>query len=128
MIRQVVLLLTTLAIATSMLNQISHRFVSTRGFHTTLAMGRKAGVSEPEELKAFVKKAGEKLLVVDVRNPDATIEPGDQKSIAVAALPSEEYRPNAINLSYDRETSSMKLPDVDKNTPIITHCGMCMFI
>lgn len=34
-------------------------------------MARKAGVASPEELKEFVQKAGEKLVVVDVRNPDA---------------------------------------------------------
>merc|ERR1712157_703436 len=73
---------------------------------------------------AFVQKAGDKLLIIDLRNPDAAIEPGDQKSIAVASLPSKEgYRPKAINLIYNRKTNSMPLPDVDKNTPIITHCG-----
>jgi rhodanese-related sulfurtransferase len=86
-------------------------------------MARKAGVSSPEELKDFVAKAGDKLLVVDVRNPDAEKEPGDQKSLAVAALPSEDNRPQAVSLIYDRETSSLPIPDVDKDTPIITHCG-----
>lgn len=86
-------------------------------------MSRKAGVSTPEELKDFVSKAGSKLLVVDVRNPDATVEPGDQKSLAVAPLPSDAQRPQAVHLIYDRETKSMPLPDVDKDTPIITHCG-----
>ena len=40
---------------------------TTSSFHTTtsLAMGRKAGVSSPEELKKFVEEAGERLLVVD---------------------------------------------------------------
>ncbi len=90
---------------------------------TTLAMGRKAGVSSPEELKQFVEEAGERLLVVDVRNPDATVEPGDQKSLAVAALPSDTNRPQAVSLIYDRESKSMPLPDTDKDTPIITHCG-----
>ncbi len=100
-------------------------FTTTRTFHSTssLAMGRKAGVSSPEELKQFVQDAGSKLLVVDVRNPDATVEPGDQKSISVAGLPSDQNRPQAISLIYDRETSSMPLPDVEKDTPIITHCG-----
>jgi len=86
-------------------------------------MARKAGVSSPEELKAFVEKAGDSLLVVDVRNPDADVEPGDQKSLAVAALPSETNRPQAVSLIYDRETISMPLPQVDLDTPIITHCG-----
>jgi len=86
-------------------------------------MARKAGVASPEELKDFVSKAGSKLLVIDVRNPDATMEPGDQKSLAVAALPSDDNRPQAIHLVYDRETSGMPLPDVEKDAYIITHCG-----
>eukprot|EP00558_Chaetoceros_sp_UNC1202_P002659 CAMPEP_0197246590 /NCGR_PEP_ID=MMETSP1429-20130617/16808_1 /TAXON_ID=49237 /ORGANISM="Chaetoceros sp., Strain UNC1202" /LENGTH=154 /DNA_ID=CAMNT_0042707283 /DNA_START=68 /DNA_END=533 /DNA_ORIENTATION=+ len=86
-------------------------------------MARKAGVASPEEIKDFVAKAGSKLLVLDVRNPDASIEPGDQKSFAVAALPSETQRPQAINLIYDRAASTMSIPNVDKDTPIITHCG-----
>lgn len=60
---------------------------------------------------------------VDVRNPDASKEPGDQKSLAVAGLPSESFRPQAVSLIYDRDTSSMPLPEVQKDTPIITHCG-----
>ena len=86
-------------------------------------MARKAGVASPEELKDFVSKAGSKLLVIDVRNPDATMEPGDQKSLAVAALPSDDNRPQAIHLVYDREISGMPLPDVEKDSFIITHCG-----
>ena len=86
-------------------------------------MGRKEGVSSPEELKQFVEEAGERLLVVDVRNPDADVEPGDQKSLAVAALPSETNRPQAVSLIYDRESKSMPLPDAEKDAPIITHCG-----
>lgn len=107
----------------TMLSQITRGIMNKRGFHSSLNMARKAGVAEPAELKSFVEKAGEKLLVVDVRNPDAEAEPGDQKSIAVAALPTEGFRPSAVSLIYDRETSSMPLPDVDKDTPIITHCG-----
>lgn len=90
---------------------------------TTLNMARKAGVAEPSQLKEFVAAAGDSLLVIDVRNPDAEKEPGDTKSLAVAALPSDSYRPKAVNLIYDRESESMPLPDVEKNTPIITHCG-----
>eukprot|EP00977_Amphora_coffeiformis_P001678 scaffold316_cov158-Amphora_coffeaeformis.AAC.2 len=84
---------------------------------------RKVGVSEPEELRAFVAEAGDSLLVIDVRNPDATIEPGDQKSMAVAALPSASHRPQARHLIWDRNAKSMPLPDVPKDTPIIAHCG-----
>ena len=84
---------------------------------------RKAGVASPEELKAFVASAGSRLVVVDTRNPDASVEPGDQKSLAVAGLPSDSYRPQARHLIYDRETKTMSLPEVAKDTPIITHCG-----
>jgi len=102
-----------------------HGATSFRTFHqsTLLEMARKVGVSSPEELKEFVSKAGEKLLIVDARNSDASIEPSDQKSLAVAGLPSSKERPKAVNLVYNRESKSMSLPEVEKNTPIITHCG-----
>jgi len=90
---------------------------------TTRFMTRKAGVSSPEELRAFVDRAGDRLMVVDVRNPDASVEPGDQKSFAVAGLPTASYRPKAVHLIWSRETNSMPLPEADKDTPIITHCG-----
>ena len=86
-------------------------------------MTRKAGVASPEELRSFVAEAGPRLLVVDVRNPDREAEPGDQKSLAVAALPSDGHRPLARHLVYDRGAGSMPLPDVAEDTPIITHCG-----
>eukprot|EP00634_Sargassococcus_sp_CCMP2135_P006465 CAMPEP_0198662434 /NCGR_PEP_ID=MMETSP1467-20131203/47411_1 /TAXON_ID=1462469 /ORGANISM="unid. sp., Strain CCMP2135" /LENGTH=160 /DNA_ID=CAMNT_0044398921 /DNA_START=68 /DNA_END=550 /DNA_ORIENTATION=- len=89
----------------------------------TLIEARKEGVAAPEELKEFVAAAGDRILVVDVRNPDAAVEPGDQKSLAVAALPSDSFRLRAVNLVWDRDSDSMPLPDVAKDTPIITHCG-----
>ena len=91
---------------------------------TTETEPRKAGVASPSELKEFVSSAGSKLLVIDVRHPDASIEPGDVKSLAVAGFPSDTYRPQAINLPWSRETKSMELPkDVSLDAPIITHCG-----
>lgn len=86
---------------------------------------RKPGVATPEELQAFVQKAGDRLMVVDVRNPDPTVEPGDQKSLAVAPLPAYDgVRPKAVHLIWDRNTDSMPLPPTDDlETPIITHCG-----
>ena len=86
----------------------------------------KAGVSSPEEIRAFVESAGSGLVVSDVRNPDASVEPGDQKSLTVAPLPSEGFRPLAQHLIYDRTTESMPLPvgdGIEKGTPMITHCG-----
>ena len=85
---------------------------------------RKPGVATPEELTAFVENAGDRLMVVDVRNPDPTVEPGDQKSLAVAPLPTDGVRPKAVHLIWDRNTDSMPLPPTDDlDTPIITHCG-----
>lgn len=91
-------------------------------------MAPKPGVATLPELTEFVNDAGSKLVVIDVRNPDAEKEPGDQKSLAVAGLPSSTNRKQALHLIWDRETSSMPLPtqsdpSITKDTPIITHCG-----
>lgn len=43
----------------------STHFQRTFQYSTTLAMGRKAGVASPEELKKFVEEAGERLMVID---------------------------------------------------------------
>lgn len=119
-----VLLLCALPFSSSfMLRPAKLSFARSITTTTALNMARKAGVAEPAQLKEFVAAAGDKLLVVDVRNPDANQEPGDQKSLAVAALPSDTYRPQAVHLIYDRTTESMPLPDVPLDTPIITHCG-----
>mmetsp|Transcript_60956 Transcript_60956/g.149254 ORF Transcript_60956/g.149254 Transcript_60956/m.149254 type:complete len:272 (-) Transcript_60956:167-982(-) len=85
----------------------------------------KPGVATLEELARFVDDAGSDLVVVDVRNPDASVEPGDQKSLAVAELPGPSNRPAALHLIWDRSTKGMPLPpdSVSKDTPIITHCG-----
>lgn len=105
----------SLTSSTSTTTPLTRRFMG--------AETRKAGVSSPEELREFVQKAGANLLVVDVRNPDASVEPGDQKSLAVAPLPGNGVRPQAVSLIWDRESDSMPLPDASKDTPIITHCG-----
>ena len=87
----------------------------------------KPGVATLEELTRFVDDAGSDLVVIDVRNPDASVEPGDQKSLAVAELPGGVggNRPKALHLIWDRSTKSMPLPPdtVPKDAPIITHCG-----
>lgn len=82
-------------------------------------------MSTTSELKDFVSSAGSKLLVIDVRHPDASVEPSDAKSIERTGLPdpTKNYRPQAINLPWSRASNSMELPNVDKDTPIITHCG-----
>lgn len=107
-------------------NKYSANTLTIRNMSTeTAPEPRKAGVSSPTELKNFVSAAGDKLLVVDVRHPDANVEPGDAKSLKVAGFPDKEknYRPNAVNLPWSRETNGMELPEVDKDTYIITHCG-----
>ena len=111
----------------------AHKHISSFFLHTPVHLmshpsssPRKGGVSDPEELRAFVEQAGTKLLVVDLRNPNPEQEPGDQKSLAVAPLPSAEdgIRPQAVHLMWDREKNSMPLPPTDDlDTPIITHCG-----
>jgi len=107
------------------------RLMSTTG--TDSSFKRKKGVAAPSELADFVSSAGPYLVVVDARNPDFTVEPGDGESSKKAPLAQSTddtgYRPNSYNLIYDRMTDSMdlsKLPDsvtTNKQTPIITHCG-----
>lgn len=60
-----------------------------------------------------------------MRHPDPAVEPGDVKSLAVAGFPDKDasYRPQAVNLPWSRENNGMDLPQVEKDTPIITHCG-----
>ena len=101
----------------------------TAAFRTSVVtMGRKPGVMEPADLAAFVESAGEKLIVVDVRNPDFSVEPGDGKSNEKAPLTAcgTDARPRAVNAAFDRGSNSLdlgKIPTDDKSTPIITHCG-----
>ena len=88
----------------------------------------KAGVASPEEVQKFVDEAGDRLVVIDVRNPNAEVEPGDQKSLKVGPLPDKDanVRPKAIHVIWDRTAASMAVPPSlleDKSTPIITHCG-----
>ena len=108
---------------------------------------RKTGVATDLEIQSFVKKNQGKIVVVDARNKDFELEPGDKKQAQnIAGNPplihDDEYytqhqpldRPNAINLPYDRKKKSMQLDSINffdgssmltmgKDTPIITHCG-----
>ena len=100
-----------------------------------LSMGRKPGVMPPDELSTFVSDAGDKLIVVDVRNPDFAVEPGDGKSNEKAPLSAcgTSARPRAINVLFDRSTNSMDLQLIPQalidaaggieKCPVITHCG-----
>ncbi|KAL7479327.1 hypothetical protein ACHAW6_005067 [Cyclotella cf. meneghiniana] len=86
----------------------------------------KPDIPTPAELASFVSSAGSRLVVVDLRHPDPTVEPGDAETLAAAGLPDKvkHYRPMAIHLPWNRETNRMDLPkDVAKDTPIITHCS-----
>jgi rhodanese-related sulfurtransferase len=88
---------------------------------------RKPGVASVSELKEFIAAAAaagsDQLFIADLRNPNFDVEPDDAKSIAVAPLPTPETRPLAHLLTFDRTTNTMPIPDVDKDTYIITHCG-----
>ena len=101
-------------------------------------MQRKAGVATDAAFAAFVAENPlENIVVVDARNPDFSVEPGDAKwgaestapiagtAAGAAAVP----RPRAVNLVYDRVDSAMDLKPLQPlltdgmDTPIITHCG-----
>ena len=85
---------------------------------------RRPGIASPEELTRFVDKAGDSLLVIDLRNPADTSGGGsDLKFLDVGPIPSEKVRPLAKNLVWDHTSGSMPLPSVPKDTPIITHCN-----
>ena len=93
---------------------------------------RKPGVATDAELAAFFDaNDAAHMIVVDARNPDFAVEPGDERSAAKGALAGTEGRTGAraINLVYDRENKTMDLAALepflvaDKDTPIITHCG-----
>ena len=93
-----------------------------------VAMPRKPGVSEPSELAAFVSSAGDRLIIVDVRNPDII-----EDSAAIAPLPPHASRPRAISVVWDKEAKTMDLSLIPEDlilagggkasVPIITHCG-----
>ena len=98
---------------------------------------RKAGVASDQELEGFLAKFGaENVVVVDARNPNFEVEPGDAKSDAVAPISgtgTPSLRPRTVNLVFDRESASMPLEVLEerlqelgaagKDTPLITHCG-----
>jgi len=108
---------------------------------------RKPGVATDEEMQLFLNKHGTSVVVVDARNKNFKLEPGDEKYAQnIAGNPplihdddyfmkhAPEDRPNAINLPFDRVTKSMKIDEMiffdgssmlsqGKDTPIITHCG-----
>ena len=96
---------------------------------------RKAGDASNEEMRAFLARhAGEKVTVVDARNPDFSKESGDEQfGVPGKQIPIDNCgtrgRPNAINLPFSREKKQVSgfdgsaLRDAEKDAPIITHCG-----
>jgi rhodanese-related sulfurtransferase len=84
---------------------------------------RRPGVASADELKEFIAAAGDRLVIIDTRNPNFDVEPEDETSVALAPLPTPETRPRAQLLTFDRTTNTFPLPDVDKDSYIITHCG-----
>jgi rhodanese-related sulfurtransferase len=101
---------------------------------STIIMGRKPGVMDPSDLQTFVTNAGAGLIVVDVRNPDFAVEPGDGKNNEKAPIADcGGARARAVNVIYDRGSSSMDLSSIPQawieagggkaTVPVITHCG-----
>ncbi|GMI31820.1 hypothetical protein TrCOL_g10137 [Triparma columacea] len=125
-----VLLLSPLAVR-SFTPALPHRaFTTARFMSTDGGYNRKPGVSAPSEIRDFVTSNPGSVIVVDARNPDFTIEPGDAKSSSKAPLAGSTpgYRPNSVNLVFDRVAKGMDLKPLEdmgaeKTTPIITHCG-----
>ena len=110
--------------------------LSVRGFSAAelCGMARKAGVVSDADMITFLAaNDAAKVVVVDARNPDFSVEPGDERSAAAGPIAetAAAERPNAVNIVYDRNAKCMDLsrlePRLDaelgKATPIITHCG-----
>ena len=91
-------------------------------------MPRKPGVAEPSELASFVKTAGDKLIVIDARNPAFT-----EESAELGPLAPHPSRPRSVNIPFDKGSNTMDLSLLPQewvaagsgptSVPIITHCG-----
>ena len=98
-----------------------------RGMSTS---ARKAGVATDAEFAGWIDRNGiEDVVVVDARNTNFEIEPGDAKYKDNIAQQAGVHRPRAVNLPYDRVNKNMDLTPLEhllvkgKDTPIVTHCG-----
>ncbi len=98
------------------------------------AKPRKPGVATDEEMVFFLEEAqDESITVVDTRNTDFSVEPGDEKwgspdthGPIAGTEHGSSVRPTAVNLTFDRVNKSMNLEAIKhlpKDAPIITHCG-----
>ena len=96
---------------------------------------RKPGVATDDEFDAFLATHDRsRIVVVDARNPDFTVEPddetygGDAGSAPISDCGTAK-RPNAVNAPFDRAAKSLPVDAVraktggDATTPIVTHCG-----
>ena len=73
---------------------------------------RKAGVASPSELQDFIAKAGDNIVIVDARNPDFSLEAGDEITSLKAPISGfgpECYRPKSVNIPYNRMDKDMDL-------------------
>jgi len=96
---------------------------------------RKPGVATDEEFDAFLAAHDRaRIIVVDARNPDFSVEPDDEAygktgSACAIDLCGTSSRPRAINAPWNRAGNTMDASAVDAacggdlTTPIITHCG-----
>ena len=93
---------------------------------------RKPGVATDDEFDAFLATHDRsRIVVVDARNPDFTVEPddetygGDAGSAPISDCGTAK-RPNAVNAPFDRAAKSLPLDAVraktggDATTPIVT--------
>jgi rhodanese-related sulfurtransferase len=100
-------------------------------------MKRQAGVSSPADLTNFVANAGNKLIVIDLRNPTIHERTSDLAPIAGSSVDDVSApaarRPCAINIVYDCETKTLDLGRIPiekieagggkERVPVITHCN-----
>eukprot|EP01052_Picozoa_sp_SAG31_P011490 SAG31_NODE_651_length_13184_cov_4.999541_11_plen_151_part_00 len=77
---------------------------------------RKPGVATDDELASFVSTHQTNVVVVDARNSNFTVEPGDEKTAAIAPL-GGPTRPRTVNLPYDRANKSMDLAPLEPVGP-----------
>lgn len=102
-------------------------------------MERQPGVSNPEDLAKFVAEAGNKLIVIDLRDPTIHERTSDIAPIAGTIVndsteaASSQRRPHAINIVFDTVKNSLDIGRIPmekiaagggkEHVPIITHCN-----
>ena len=95
------------------------RLAFPRAMSAAAAAARKPGVATIDAVRAQAMKDG--LVVVDVRNPDPSVE--FEGTAAGAPLP-DGNRPAAVNAVWNREEATLDMTALDgvaKDAPIITH-------